>query len=47
MNGAIPTLSAHGATIPALGFGTSPMTRDLAAERPIANPVALVSGGWD
>jgi 2,5-diketo-D-gluconate reductase B len=29
---AIPTLSAHGAAIPALGFGTSPMTGTVAAE---------------
>jgi diketogulonate reductase-like aldo/keto reductase len=29
---AIPTLSAHGAHIPALGFGTSPMTGAVAAD---------------
>jgi 2,5-diketo-D-gluconate reductase B len=29
---AVPTLSAHGAQIPALGFGTSPMTGAVAAE---------------
>ena len=33
---AIPTLSAHGAQIPALGFGTSPMTGGLAPETVVA-----------
>ena len=33
---AIPTLSAHGAQIPALGFGTSPMTGAVAADEVVA-----------
>ena len=33
---AVPTLSAHGAQIPALGFGTSPMTGAVAAEEVVA-----------
>ena len=32
----IPTVSAHGAQIPALGFGTSPMTGAVAAEEVVA-----------
>ncbi|MEX2036499.1 MAG: aldo/keto reductase [Xanthobacteraceae bacterium] len=32
----MPTLSAHGAQIPALGFGTSPMTGAVAAEEVVA-----------
>ena len=36
MNLAIPTLSAHGAKIPALGFGTSPMTGRPAPETVVA-----------
>src|SRR4029078_9692343 len=36
-----PTLSAHGATIPALGFGTSPMTGGLSPDTVVA---ALHSG---
>jgi len=36
MNVAIPTLSAHGAKIPALGFGTSPMTGGPAPETVVA-----------
>ena len=38
---AIPTLPAHGAAIPALGFGTSPMTGAIAADTILA---ALKSG---
>ncbi len=41
MNVAIPTLFAHGAKIPALGFGTSPMTGGPAPETVVA---ALKSG---
>jgi diketogulonate reductase-like aldo/keto reductase len=37
----IPTLSAHGAAIPALGFGTSPMTGAIVADTILA---ALKSG---
>ena len=33
---AIPTLSAHGAAIPALGFGTSPMTGGFSADEVLA-----------
>lgn len=33
---AIPTLSAHGAAIPALGFGTSPMTGGFSADAVLA-----------
>ena len=32
----IPTISAHGARIPALGFGTSPQTGALAADEVVA-----------
>src|ERR1043165_7515989 len=33
---AIPTITAHGARIPALGFGTSPQTGALAADEVVA-----------
>jgi len=36
MNVAIPTLSAHGAKIPALGFGTSPMTGSMSPDEIVA-----------
>jgi diketogulonate reductase-like aldo/keto reductase len=36
MQQAVPTLRAHGAEIPALGFGTSPQTGSLAADEVVA-----------